>query len=277
MLSTTTEQPVSLLTDEHRAQFERDGYCVVNGLFTTEEIDEIEEFFEEYKTKGYKNYDGGTTIDEVDRSKSQVRALHPHRYDERALDWALNENVMAALQDLFGGNEPLLAQTMYYFKPPGTTGQPMHQDDFYLLTKPHRCMAAWTPIDDAEVENGCLFMVPGSHKRGLKCPDGATPENNFKQGALSKAEAMGKAIPVPVKRGQTAFFGGELIHGSSANRSKDRSRRTFIGHYCDGVTDSIAKFYHPVLNKDREVMSQIEVNQGGGPCGGDGGWEGAVH
>lgn len=262
-----------LIADETLRQFHENGYCVVDGLFDASEISEIEAFFEEYKTQGYTTFDG-SRIEDVDATKRQVRAMHPHRHATEALRWAIHPRVATALEQLLGA-KPLLAQTMYYFKPPGACGQGMHQDDFYLLTQPHHCLAAWTAIDDADTENGCLYVVPGSHRGSVRCPEGASPANNFKEGVLSLAESTQKAVPLPVRRGQTAFFGGALIHGSSANRSKTRSRRTFIGHYCDAVTDSIAKFYHPIRNMEGETVSRVSVTMGGGPCGD--GWAGAQH
>lgn len=268
----TTTLSQDLLTGAQLADFAENGYLILDGLFDPAEIEAMETFFDQYKTTTPAF--GGKALDEVDRHKQQVRAMHPHRHSEKAREWALKPSVLAVLEQLFQA-EPLLAQTMYYYKPPGTCGQGMHQDDFYLLTKPHHCLAAWTAIDDASSANGCLYVVPGSHREALRCPEGATPENQWKQGVLSLAESTTKAKPLPVKRGQTLFFGGGLIHGSSANRTNDRWRRTFIGHYCDGVTESISKFYHPILNGEGEVMSRIAAAQGGGPC--EGGWEGAVH
>jgi hypothetical protein len=71
------------------------------------------------------------------------------------------------------------------------------------------------------------------------------------------------------------FFGGNLIHGSGPNRTKDRSRRSFIGHYIDEASDEVARFYHPILNMEGDVVSDIEVPVGGGPCGDN--WLGATH
>jgi hypothetical protein len=71
------------------------------------------------------------------------------------------------------------------------------------------------------------------------------------------------------------FFGGNLIHGSGPNRTTDRFRRTFIGHYVDESTEQLGKFYHPIFNMRQEVASHVAEYSGGGPCGD--GWMGAVH
>jgi ectoine hydroxylase-related dioxygenase (phytanoyl-CoA dioxygenase family) len=84
-----------------------------------------------------------------------------------------------------------------------------------------------------------------------------------------------KAVPVRVPRGGVAFFGGHLIHGSGPNRTKDRSRRTFIGHYIDQTSEQVAHFYHPVLDRHGNAVTGIRIPEGGGPCGD--GWLGAAH
>ncbi len=275
MISDTIEHPHPLLSPSQEAQFHRDGYCVVDDVFSATELDEIEEYFDRYKTEGHKSFHGHQ-YDEVDFKKEQLRAMQPHQHSEKALAWLTHPNVGAVLERLLG--VPALGvQTMYYYKPPGAKGQGMHQDNFYLLSKPATCAAAWTPIDSADLDNGCLWVLPGSNEMPIQCPEsvkgdswmdyGDTHINPFPRGK--------KPIAVPVQRGQTMFFGGQLIHGSGPNRTKDRYRRTFIGHYIDQQTDSVAKYYHPIFNMQRQVVSGIEVASGGGPCGD--GWQGAVH
>ena len=71
------------------------------------------------------------------------------------------------------------------------------------------------------------------------------------------------------------FFGGNLVHGSGPNRTRDRSRRTFIGHYVDAASEQLAKFYHPVLDMRGEAVGHVAPYVGGGPCGGD--WRSGWH
>jgi len=143
-------------------------------------------------------------------------------------------------------------------------------------TAPATCIAAWTPIDDADLENGCLYVVPGSHKGNILCPESKS-ERWFGYGDshISQFPREAKPIAVPVTRGQTIFFGGNLIHGSGPNRTTDRYRRTFIGHYVSESSDQLSKFYHPVLNMKGEVVSHVAEATGGGPCGDE--WKGSVH
>lgn len=255
--------------------FDDQGYCVADDLFSESELQEIEEFFEVYKNSDGPAFDGGLPYGEIDRTKRQVRAMHPHRFSREAMGWFTHPNVAAVLQVLLG-RPALGAQTMYYYKPPGAKGQGMHQDNFYLLASPATCIAAWTAIDDATLENGCLHVVPGSHRGGILCPESEGGRwMEYGDSHISRFPRETRPIPVPVRRGQTMFFGGNLIHGSGPNRTADRCRRTFIGHYVDEATETLGRFYHPIVTMEREVVSRVAVHAGGGPCGD--GWQGAVH
>lgn len=265
-----------LLSADHRRQFAENGYCIVADIYAESEIVEIERFFEGYKNIGTAVFDAGSRFDEIDPTKRQLRAMHPHRYSEQARRWALNSRLVEVLGGLLG-RAPLLAQTMYYFKPPGAKGQGMHQDNFYVLAEPATCIAAWTAIDAADIENGCLYVVPGSNNMDIFCPEKGSEVtwNSYGDTHIKPFPPGARAVPVPVARGSTLFFGGQLIHGSGPNRTKDRSRRTFIGHYIDEASDQVAQFYHPVLNAQGEIVTRLRVPTGGGPC--DDGWLGALH
>lgn len=263
------------LSPEQVEAFHQDGYCIVDGLWSEDEVAAIESFFEEYKRVGSPVFDGNCRYEEIDPKERQLRAMFPHRYSEKAMAWALNPKVLAVLEVLFGA-EPLLAQTMYYFKPPGARGQGMHQDDFYLLTKPHTCIAAWTAIDEATEDNGCLYVAPGSQRKNLICPsEGAAEWMSYGDSHIKPFPRDLKPMPVEVPRGSTMFFGGHLVHGSGPNRTTDRWRRTFIGHYVDDVSEQVASYYHPVINRRGEAVDGLHLPEGGGPCGD--GWVGATH
>ena len=249
-------------------QFHRDGWCVVDGLFDADELSAIETFFEAYKANGAAVFDDNFRFDQIDPAQRQVRAMHPHRLSDRAKRWALHPPVMDVLAALLG-RPPLMVQTMYYFKPPGAKGQGMHQDNFYLQAAPATCVAAWTAIDAATVDNGCLWVVPGSHRHAIHCPKVVPGEtwNDYGDSHINPFPRDAKPVRVEVPRGSTLFFGGQLIHGSGPNRTTDRSRRTFIGHYVDEATTSLSRYYHPVHDRAGRVVSTVAVNQAGGPCG----------
>jgi hypothetical protein len=66
--------------------------------------------------------------------------------------------------------------------------------------------------------------------------------------------------------GDVLFFNGQIVHGSFANRSADRFRRSLIGHYIEGESQKVATWYHPVMRFDRSEV-EVEVSAKGSQCG----------
>jgi ectoine hydroxylase-related dioxygenase (phytanoyl-CoA dioxygenase family) len=253
--------------------FDREGYAVVRGLFSREEVEEIRKTFEEIHRTEIKERGHNDGIqDPHDPLFQYPRIVHPHRFNATARRYMLHPGVRARLEVLFG-QEPVATQTMYYFKPPGARGQAMHQDNMYLLVDPGTCIAAWTAIDRCDRENGCMMVVPGTQNGNLLCQEPGDLQISFSRGVTRIPKGL-KAIEVPMEPGDTLFFGGSLIHGSGPNRSKDRFRRSFIGHYAAGTLDKISKFYLPLVGMDGEDF-EVPANAGGGPCGTE--WVGGVH
>jgi ectoine hydroxylase-related dioxygenase (phytanoyl-CoA dioxygenase family) len=186
---------------------------------------------------------------------------------------------MTCLRELMG-HEVLAAQSMYYYKPPGSRGQAMHQDNFYLMVEPQTCVAAWTAVDDADPGNGGMYLVADTADEEIVCPGQADPAESFTTHLVPLPRGK-KAAPCVMKAGDTLFFNGSSIHGSGPNRSKNRFRRSFICHYVPQSTERISKFYLPLLDTAGQDV-WIEANKGGGACGSQWApdhvaWEGAVH
>ena len=160
--------------------------------------------------------------------------------------------------------EPIAAQSMFYWKPPKARGQALHQDNFYLRVHPGTCIAAWAPLDDCDAENGCLIITPGSH--GFVCPEEAEPTISFTKHFVPVPQGLAK-VPGMIKAGDVLFFGGNLIHGSYPNQSVTRFIRTFIAHYVGVSAEEIARFYKPLYRRDGSEILTQDTPKDGGPCG----------
>ncbi|MFC5404914.1 phytanoyl-CoA dioxygenase family protein [Cohnella soli] len=254
-----------VLSNEQLSQFENEGYLVVKGLFSEEDVRTIEEVFEEIgraPVPGYFEPDLSETLD--DPLKRYPRVMHPHRFNETAKRYMLHEPVMNVLADLYG-EDALAAQSMFYYKPPGSRGQALHQDNFYLKVEPGNCIAAWTAIDTADEENGGLLVVPKTGDYEIVCPDLANSQESFTTHYV-KPPKEEKAMPVVMDKGDVLFFNGNLIHGSYRNKTKDRFRRAFICHYANSSATQIGEFYRPLYRQDGTTVD-LEANPDGGPCG----------
>ncbi|WOO42729.1 phytanoyl-CoA dioxygenase family protein [Rubellicoccus peritrichatus] len=257
----------SAAPEELKETFERQGYCHIRGLFNEEEVEDIKTHFEEIHSNGpVKGYFEPVPESEAggDVLKVYPRFVHPHRFTEKAKNYMLHPKVEAVLRELLG-TQPLALQSMYYYKPPGALGQAMHQDNLYLMVEPGTCIAAWTAIDDADAKNGGMAVVPKTDDMDIVCPGLADKTKSF-TGHLVKAPKGKRAVIPNMKAGDTLFFNGSLIHGSGPNRSKDRWRRSFIGHYAPDYSEKLARFYFPVLDFEGNEVTKA-VNKDGGPCG----------
>jgi phytanoyl-CoA hydroxylase len=248
-----------------RRSFDEHGYVVARGLFDADETAFLRDHF--MVLREASSYPGdvvGIEADSNDPLKRYPRMIHMHRWDEVALDWLLDPRLARLLSSLLDGVEPFAVQTMVYFKPPGARGQAVHQDQYYLRVEPGTCIAAWMALDRCDVENGCLEVVPGSHKWPVLCTIGADTSESFTDVTVPLPEDT-ELVSVLMEPGDVLFFNGSLVHGSKPNRS-DRFRRALIGHYTEGRAREVARWYHPVLRMDGTEV-EVEAGNGGGPCG----------
>ena len=120
---------------------------------------------------------------------------------------------------------------MLFVKPPNFQGQAWHQDEIYIPTRDRSLAGGWTALDDATIDNGCLWVVPGSHRTGYLYPQRDHNNEDEFDGALESYGFDESAeVPVEVKAGDVVFFNGYLLHRSRKNRS-DRYRRVLVNHY----------------------------------------------
>jgi len=261
---TTTMQH---LTNEQVSAFDEQGYLVLRGLFRQDEVQRLIDTFMDISAKGHvPGYFEPTTPEEADGDilKLYPRIIHPHRFNDVALQYLLDARLAVLLADLFG-EEPLAAQSMLYFKPAGARGQALHQDNFYLKVEPGTCLAAWIALDPAERANGGLEVVPGTHKMGLFCPEEADETLSFTRDFVPIPAGL-EAVPVDLAPGDVLFFNGSLVHGSQPNKTTDRFRRSFICHYIGRSSERMSLWYRPILTMQGDEV-EVAENAGGGPCG----------
>lgn len=253
------------LTEEEITRFESEGYLIKKGLFSEEDLQEIEHTFEEIShTTIVGHFEPVIDEAETDPLKRFPRVMHPHRFNETAKRYMLHQPVLQVLTDLYG-EEALAAQSMFYYKPPGSRGQALHQDNFYLQVEPGNCIAAWTAIDAATEENGGLLVVPKTGDYELSCPELADASESFTTHYIKPPKEQ-KAIPAIMDKGDVLFFNGNLIHGSYRNKTKDQFRRAFICHYANESATHISDYYRPLFRADGTEV-ELAVNPDGGPCG----------
>lgn len=170
-------------------------------------------------------------------------------------DYCHSPKVAEVLQRV-GYVDPVLPQTMYIFKQPRIGGTvTSHQDSTFLHTEPRQtCLGLWLALDDANLNNGCLWFRPGSHTEPLRRrfvknsnydtdptqaptefipaqPDDTKWEGTLPGNTPAELEATG-FVPVPVQAGDLVGIHGLVDHLSLANTS-DMQRHSFQMHLID--------------------------------------------
>uniref|UniRef100_A0A3Q3ARS3 Phytanoyl-CoA dioxygenase domain-containing protein 1 n=1 Tax=Kryptolebias marmoratus TaxID=37003 RepID=A0A3Q3ARS3_KRYMA len=134
---------------------------------------------------------------------------------------------------------PVILQSMYIFKQPRIGGEVTpHQDATFLHTEPlGRVLGFWVALEDATVNNGCLWFIPGSHSSGIsrrmvRTPKGTYPLTDFV--GRERAYDKEKFVAAPVKKGGAVLIHGEVVHRSAENTSED-SRHVYAFHLMEAL------------------------------------------
>jgi len=230
--------------------FVDDGYAVLRSALTADEVSDINAQIVgfargEYPSVNAPQLPAGATDEEA---LAGVLAIHfPHWVNETILRYVTHPVVAAAVGQLAGAHLPWwdgatkCMQSMLFTKPPGYPGQAWHQDEHHIPTRDRSLLGAWIALDPATVENGCLWVLPGSHRFGYLHP--VRPHDQ--PGEFDLAEtAFGfesdhpetDAVPVEVDAGDVVFFCGHLLHRSFRNRSSGY-RRALVNHYMNAWSE----------------------------------------
>ena len=150
----------------------------------------------------------------------------PHKISDVMLKYLATPSMIDVLTEIIGPDVKCM-QSMLFIKSTGKPGQAWHQDEDFIPTRDRSLAGGWIAMDDATIENGCLWVIPGSHKPGLLWPLEVQEDARFD----CTDEAAGfpytddDAIPVEVKAGSIVFFNGYLLHRSFPNRAQSGYRR----------------------------------------------------
>jgi hypothetical protein len=141
---------------------------------------------------------------------------------EELLELASHADILDAVEQVMGP-DLILWGSQVFSKPAGDgLAIPWHQDGQYWPVRPLRTVTVWIAIDPAVVENGCMRVIPGTHRAGLMRHEFSDdPDLALNQG-LAEAVDEAAARDVVLEPGQFSMHDAMLVHGSNANRSGRR-------------------------------------------------------
>ena len=159
--------------------FVDEGYLVVPGMMEEAELEELKRDLVEVARGRYEC----DNIEPVDPAMSDQAVLEsilcihqPHFVSPVIESYVRHPGICGALSQITAAHLPFwdgsvkCMQSMYFVKPPNFQGQAWHQDEIYIPTRDRSLIGAWIAVDDSTVENGCIYVIPGSHRPGYLYP-----------------------------------------------------------------------------------------------------------
>ncbi len=201
------------------------GYLVVENVLTPAEVAALNE-----EAARICRDHGAELKPDGEVRFEDVLCLHfPHKLSSPMRDVMAHPGITDVLTAIIGPNVKAM-QSMMFVKNAGKPGQAWHQDEFYIPTRDRSLAGGWIALDDATIENGCLWVLPGSHKPGVLYPMAPHDSDEFDGADQASGFPAQDPVPVEVKAGSVVFFNGYLLHRSLKNRSTG-FRRALVNHY----------------------------------------------
>ena len=221
--------------------YKENGYLVMDRILSDAEVDAINADAVRICRNPDGNIVGAPPVSAElsdDEVLAQILCLHmPHKMSAVMKDALSHPEIVRALTQLVSPNVKAM-QSMLFLKVAGKPGQAWHQDEDYIPTRDRSLIGVWIALDDATVENGCLWIIPGSQKPGILWKQEWHEDRNFDCSHESQnfPYTVADEIPVEVKKGSVVFFNGYTLHRSLPNRAKSGFRRALVNHYCSAET-----------------------------------------
>jgi len=223
------------LSGENIAFYREQGYLIAPGLLDKGEIAALRKETVEIFKGNRGPVDGLLERREASDKEvlQQYVAIHfPHKISRTIVANLRHPAIINILTRIVSPNLKCM-QSMLFVKGPGKAGQSWHQDEYYIPTRDRSLTGAWIAIDDATVDNGCLWIIPGSHKAGYLFRRVANHSAEYADVDTVDVTMYSKEemIPVEVKRGSDVLFNGYKLKSSLGNKTDDCFRMALVNHY----------------------------------------------
>jgi phytanoyl-CoA hydroxylase len=227
---------------DHYAEF---GFALLADALSPDEVsavnaDAVKLCRGDFGRIGYGLWDTESVEDPADPASGtdddmlrRYLCIHfPHKVSPAAREALISPRIVEALTAVIGPNVKAM-QSMLFIKSEGKPGQAWHQDEYFIPTRDRSLAAVWIALDDTTIENGCLWVLPGSHRRGVLYPthEQSDPRFDCTVEAYAFPYRDEDAVPVEIPAGTAVIFNGYLLHRSLENSGLHGYRRALANHY----------------------------------------------
>ena len=242
-----------MLTREEIDQFHQEGYLVFERLIEGEKLEAYLAVFDELVEQGRDLEEGIPHFSlELDEDGQPIPGLL-HKVqgvclaEPRTLELAREPAILERVAALLGPDLDVFGTKFFPKLPNGGTSTHWHQDNFYFGTTSDQVISCGIYLQDADEENGCLRVVPGSHKIGSIVEHKSTPNSYGSWTEVDESRAVDLLMPA----GTVALFSANLLHGAGDNTSQ-RPRYSTAWHYVPG--DLVLERFPREEYADRHIL-----------------------
>lgn len=220
----------TVLSTQQLKKYERDGVLFPIRILSTEEAGRFRGELESIISQCQEN--------------SLKRLDNLHLFFDWAYQLVTHEALLNAIEDLLGG-EILIDGTLVFYKPPRDSSYvSWHQDSVYSGWHLTPSTSAWIALTSSHPANGCMRVIPGSHRQGQLSHVNVRDDSNLvRRGERVEMVDESSALDVVLQPGEMSLHQSTIVHGSNPNSSDDPR----IGFIVRFVTNKIAKRERPLL------------------------------
>ena len=230
-------QPMTPSAPVDPPAYAQDGYLIVPGLFSGADCAAMQAESvavcrgERGQVSGLEPALPGQG--ERDLLARAMVCIMVHKLDSAFARWMRDPRLVSVLTQLIGPDVKAV-HSQLYFKHAGMPGNAWHQDELFLPTRDRSLVTAWIALEDAHIANGCLNVIPGSHRPSILWPMRRhnNPDLDRAEEAYGFPQDATQAVALEVSAGSVIFFDGYLLHSSFPNRTADGFRRALLYVYC---------------------------------------------
>jgi phytanoyl-CoA hydroxylase len=236
--------------------YRHQGHVTVNGVFAAAEMDEVVRDIEQWGEAFLADLPAGQRAWYLDggvKARAVLRKLdNPHAHRPAVQQLARDPRLVGRVESLLGPGVSVYFSQIFFKPPEGGGPKPAHQDNFYFgPTDIEGVATAWIALDDATLENGCLYFGDGTNLGPVYAhfaPEGEPFNLQLPPAVLDKQPMA----PAPVRKGGVSFHHGNTFHRSGPNLSA-AWRRACALHY---VRNDV-EFATPALPYDSGLKLRI--------------------
>jgi ectoine hydroxylase-related dioxygenase (phytanoyl-CoA dioxygenase family) len=254
------------LSGEQLEKFEEDGYVSNIKLLEEWQIEKLNKELTEIADPAHPAHSlfyEFHSNESSDPNAVLFHALGAWRISEGFHDSLWNPAFTMAASQIFGNRAVRFWHDQLFYKPARHGGVvAWHQDySYWTRTVPLQHLTCWIGLDDATIENGCLYYVPKSHRWGLlEKPDLAGDMDGLDKYLSGEQKALFRPIPIELKKGYATFHHPLMVHGSFANKSPKPRRAFVLNVFADGTksnSDEVLLNGVPPIRKGNKMEGQF--------------------